>query len=341
MMKNKIENPFDYETLSNLPLTVELCGGIVAAIQTAIYQEKTINSFAPLREPKRFVKANGQYIVTEIRYGQTFMNSYLDITYPSADMAVRYPVVFYTHGGGFFGGSKTLGDPLAVGDAHNFMFEDIVGTGFTFVNVDYVLTPAGYFPDPLRQLAEAIDYCAEHAEALNLDMSRIAVMGSSAGAILTAQYGALLVNPIYRERLQIQPKIDPASVRCLVIDDAPLRTECFNWKMRSMMGNYLKTTDMSSDTALSYNAYAFFNADMKPCFFDAGPLDGFPEDMLACGEKLDALGVENEVFIPEEKLPHGFLNLARENDEAARCEKRILAFLKKYINAAADPEALK
>ena len=70
---------------------------------------------------------------------------------------------------------------------------------------------------------------------------------------------------------------------------------------------------------------------MKPCFFDAGPKDGFPEDMQACGDKLTALGVENEVFIPENKeLPHGFLNLARTDKEAKAAEERIIAFMDKY-----------
>ena len=320
----------DLAALAKLPLTLTVSEKIVGAIQLALYKGKPFNSFEPFRAPTRAVKANGQLMVTEIKYGERYMNSFLDITYPTEDTTIRRPTVFYTHGGGFFGGSKTLGDPMAVGDSANFMFEDIVAAGFNFVNVDYVLTPEGHFPHQLDQLTEAIDFCADHAAELGLDMTNVVVFGSSAGVILTGQYGALLCSPEYRDLLNIYPKIDPACIRCLVIDDAPSDPEKFNWKLRSMLGPLLRTVDVHSETARRFNAPAFFNAGMKPCFFDAGPMDGFPEDMRACAEKLTALGVENELYIPKEKLPHGFLNLARENNEAAEGERRIIAFMKKH-----------
>lgn len=321
----------DFNLLKKLPLTVKLSEKFIAGIQAALYKGAVFNSYDPMRPAKRAVKENGQFMVTEIHYGTRFMNSYLDITYPTQDTTVKRPTVFYTHGGGFFGGSKTMGDPMAAGDDANFLFEDIVKAGYNFVNVDYVLTPEGHFPDQLMQLTEAIDFCVQHAEEYGLDMTNVVVMGSSAGAILTGQYGALLANPAYRETLEIYPGISPDCIKCLVVDDAPFRTERFNWKMKAMMGNFLQTTDMRSETAGKFNAYTYFNEDMKPCFFDAGPKDGFPEDMAACGEKLKGLGVENEVYIPQNKeLPHGFLNLARTDSEAAEGERRIIAFMDHY-----------
>ena len=330
-MAENIPGGLDLQALQKLPLSVKLCETIISAIQKGIYKESVFNSHEPMRPAKRAVKENGQLMVTEIRYGTRFMNSYLDITYPNEDTTAKRPTVFYTHGGGFFGGSKTMGDPMAAGDDANFMFEDIVKAGFNFVNVDYVLTPEGHFPDQLMQLTEAIDFCAEHAEEYGLDMTNVVVMGSSAGAILTGQYGALLANPEYREKLGIHPKISPTYIKCLVVDDAPFRPEKFNWALKAMMGNFLQTTDMCSERATLFNAYAWFNGSMKPCFFDAGPKDGFPEDMQACGDKLTELGVENEVYIPENKeLPHGFLNLARTDAEAAEGERRIIAFMNQH-----------
>jgi len=330
-MVDNIPGGMDLAALQKLPLSVELCEKIVGGLQYALYKGAVFNSFEPMRPAKRAVKENGQLMVTEIRYGTRFMNSYLDITYPNEDTTAKRPTVFYTHGGGFFGGSKTLGDPMAVHDDANFMFEDIVTAGYNFVNVDYVLTPEGYFPDQLMQLTEAIDFCADNAEEYGLDMTNVVVMGSSAGAILTGQYGALLANPEYRKKLGIYPKICQEHIKCLIVDDAPFRTEKYNWRLKAMMGNFLRTTDMRSERANLFNAYAHFNGAMRPCFFDAGPKDGFPEDMCACGDKLTELGVENEVYIPENKeLPHGFLNLARTDAEAAEGERRIIAFMNRY-----------
>lgn len=332
MAEDSILGKVDLTALSKLPLTVEMCGKIVSAIQMGMYKGAAFNSFAPFREPKRAVKENGQLMMTEIKYGTRFMNSYLDITYPTSDTSIRRPTVIYTHGGGFFGGSKTMGDPMAAGDDANFLFEDIVNAGYNFVNVDYVLTPDGHFPDQLIQLTEAVDFLSDHAAEYGLDMTNVAVMGSSAGAILTGQYGVLLTDPVYRQRVGISPKIDPAAIRCLVIDDAPFRTTQFNWALQVMIGNLLGTGDMSSQAALSFNAYEFFNEKLPPCFFDAGPKDGFPEDMRACGEKLTALGVSNEVYIPNEDLPHGFLNLARTNKQAKEGEERLIAFINRYTS---------
>lgn len=224
-MPDNIPGGLNFSLLEKMPLTVAISEKIIGAIQKAMYKNAAFNSWKPMHPAKRAVKENGQLMVTEIRYGTRFMNSYLDITYPTADTTVKRPTVFYTHGGGFFGGSKTMGDPMAAGDDSNFLFEDIVKAGFNFVNVDYVLTPEGHFPDQLMQLTEAIDFCAEHAEEYGLDMTNVVVFGSSAGAILTGQYGALLANPEYGAALQITPGIDPDCIRCLVVDDAPFRTD--------------------------------------------------------------------------------------------------------------------
>lgn len=328
-MPDKIPGGLIFSLLEKMPLTVAISEKIIGTIQKAMYKDTAFNSWEPMRPAKRDIKDNGQLMVTEVRYSTRFMNSYLDITYPTADTTVKRPTVFYTHGGGFFGGSKTMGDPMAAGDDANFLFEDIVAAGFNFVNVDYVLTPEGHFPDQLIQLTEAIDFCADHAGEYGLDMTNGVVFGSSAGAILTGQYGALLANPDYQAALQITPKISPDCIQCLIVDDAPFLTEAFNWKMKAMMGSFLQTVDMKSRQAQLFNAYAWFNEQMKPCFFDAGPKDGFPEDMQACADKLTRLGVRNELYIPKNKeLPHGFLNLARTDEQAAEAEQRLISFMR-------------
>ena len=127
----------------------------------------------------------------------------------------------------------------------------------------------------------------------------------------------------------IVPRISADSIKCLVIDDAPFRTENFNWKLKVITAYYLGTMDFA-DEKLAYNAYDYFNTSMPPCFFDAGPMDGFPEEMRACGEKMSTLGVENEVYIPKAELPHGFLNLVHTEPEAAECVRRIIAFMDKH-----------
>lgn len=326
----------DLEKLSSQPLTLEMCQNIVSALQKAIYQDNPINSFSPLRPAERKVNEHGHQMITEIPYGTRYMNSFLDITYPEASLpeggqGQKHPTFFFAHGGGFFGGSKSMGDPMGAGGAP--FYEKIVEAGYTLVNVDYVLTPEGHFPDPLVQFSEAIDFCLDHAEEYGLDMSRVIIGGSSAGAVLTTQYGCLLANPSYREALGIRPRLDPGAVKCLVVDDAPFRPERFNWALKVMMANYLGTVDFSSQ-GQSLNAYEYFHPAMAPCFFTAGPKDGFPEDMKACHERLQELGAQSELFLPEGDLPHGYLNLYTQEPEAAACVQRIIAFMDRHTKKA-------
>jgi acetyl esterase/lipase len=243
----------------------------------------------------------------------------------------RRPTIIYLHGGGFFGGSKSEGDPLAVGNPANQMLDDLVNRGFNLVNVEYALTPEGHFPIPLIQLNQAINFLKSHADDYNLDMRNVVIFGSSAGASLTIQYGTMLANPKYCKELDIYPKIEPANLKALIVDDVALFPENFNWALTVMLGNYMQTVDLQ-DRKLNelFNPCAWVNSNMSPVFLDAGTTDGFPQDMLRCGELLTELGVPNEVFIPDAELPHGFLNLINESSEAKRGYEHLTAFIEKY-----------
>ena len=70
----------------------------------------TINSYEPLGEPMEGLKDNGQYIITEVQYSENYPNSFLDITYPDENRESSRPTLIYFHGGGFFGGSKSVGE---------------------------------------------------------------------------------------------------------------------------------------------------------------------------------------------------------------------------------------
>ncbi|MDO5143985.1 MAG: alpha/beta hydrolase [bacterium] len=313
---------------------------IISGIQKMLYKDgRPINSFAPFAPAMRRVKENGQLYVTEIGYGTDYPNSYLDITYPNEDTAADRPTVIYFHGGGFFGGDKSMGDPMAVDDDANRLFEEVVANGFNFVNVNYALVPDCHFPVPLIQMNQAIAHLKEHAAEYGLNMGNVVIFGQSAGAILTAQYGALMANPEYRELLDITPTLSSEEVKALIIDDAPFQTENYNWKLRVMTGAYIQTMNMRSETAKKTNAYRYMTKDYCPSFLTAGNTDGFPEDMSAFAKRLEELGVEHEYyFTPREvcELPHGYLNLVKENEYARECFDHILSFMKKYTGGEYD-----
>ena len=117
----------------------------------------TKNLYEPLHEAMQAKKNNGQYIITEIRYSDDYPNSFLDITYPDESVETQRPTLIYFHGGGFFGGSKCDGDPLAEGDA-TALLDDICSEGFNLLNIDYALVPEYHFPTPLIQASITTSY---------------------------------------------------------------------------------------------------------------------------------------------------------------------------------------
>lgn len=225
----------------------------------------TQNLFMPLSDPIEGARENGQYIITEVQYADTYPNSYLDITYPDSNTSKHRPTLIYFHGGGFFGGSKSLGDPLAGSDA-TALLDDICAEGFNLVNVDYALVPDYRFPVPLIQGNEALLFLLGHAEEYHLDMERVIIMGSSAGAIMASQMGSIITNPSYAALLGIEPAIQPGQIAALVIDDAPLDYKHFSLGTKVLIGNYIKgSIFLTRDEISQYNIIPWIDVNYPPC----------------------------------------------------------------------------
>lgn len=97
---------------------------------------------------------------------------------PDRELAAPLPVFVNFHGGGFVMGNPKMDDPWCSVIADRA--ECIV------VNVEYLLAPEYPFPVPVYQSYEVVKWIAEHATELNIDATRIAVGGHSAGGNLAA-----------------------------------------------------------------------------------------------------------------------------------------------------------
>lgn len=103
---------------------------------------------------------------------------------PNGDLVIRIvrppnrpgplPAVMYFHGGGWI---------LCDFDSHKRLVQEItVGAGAAVVFVEYSRAPEARFPAANEEAYFATKYVAENGPALNIDSSRIAVAGDSAGA---------------------------------------------------------------------------------------------------------------------------------------------------------------
>lgn len=294
----------------------------------------TINSYEPLGEPMEGVKDNGQYIITEIRYSDKYPNSFLDITYPDENRETSRPTFIYFHGGGFFGGSKSVGDPLAESDA-TALLDDICAEGFNLVNIDYVLVPEYHFPAPLMQANEAFQFLIEHAEDYHLDMDQVVIMGSSAGAIMTSQLGSIITNPAYAEALEISPALKPEQITAVVLDDAPLAYEKFSMGTKVLVGNYVKgSVFLSREEIQKYNNILWVNSDYPPAVLLGSE---YYVDMRDMDAALTEAEVTHALIDPLAErglqMAHCFVASERADDVARNAFERMSEFLKYQIES--------
>lgn len=302
---------------------------VVGAIQTlSASAVKTTNTFKPEGELMDATRDNGQRIVTEIAYADEYPNSFLDITYPDADTSVCRPTLFYFHGGGFFGGSKSMGDPLASSDVTSLL-DDICAAGYNVVNVDYGLVPDCRFPVPDIQANQALAWCEAHAEEYGLDMDDAVIMGSSAGAIIASQMGAVISNPEYAAELGIQPALRPSQVRAVVIDDAPLVYDEFFLGTKMLIGNYVRgTIFLSKEEIHRYDAIQWVTSAYPPAVLLGSE---YHNDMRHMDAALTEAGVVHELVDPLAerglKMPHCFVANERTDEVARDAFERMLAFL--------------
>ena len=292
----------------------------------------TANVYEPLGEPMEGLKDNGQYVITEIKYSENYPNSYLDITYPNKDRDASNPTLIYFHGGGFFGGSKSVGDPLAESDA-TALLDDICAEGFNLVNIDYVLVPEYHFPDPLIQANEAFAFLMDHAEQYHLDMDRVVIMGSSAGAIITSQMGSVITNPDYAEILGIVPTLKAEQLKAVVLDDAPLVYDQFSIGTKVLVGNYVKgSIFLGQEEIRKYNNILWVDSNYPPAVLLGSE---YYADMRSMHDALIEANVPHELIDPlaerNLRMPHCFVASERADAVAKDAFDRMMGFIAEQV----------
>lgn len=290
--------------------------GAVKILQAYLYHsvwDYPPNSFEPRSAPSDVIREDGLRVRTEVRYGDLYPNSYFDIWYPDAQTHIKRPVVIFIHGGGWFMGDKATGDPLAGSDQ-----EKADGTmvmlaqhGFAVVNLNYALTPEYRYPTQMHQLNQAIGFLAENADELGVDMTNLVVMGGSAGAQMTAQYGLIASDSSYASEVGIKPAIDLTTIKALVIYSAPLKFSGFGWRMNAMLWSYLGTKDLeSSKLAQQVNILSHIGPQYPPTYItDGNQADTFPEHAKIMAQRLREHKIDYifNYYEPEEALlGHGY-----------------------------------
>ena len=124
------------------------------------------------------------HLKADIVYKTTAENDlHLDLFYPATELVGAYPIVVYTHGGGWAAGSKNK----AKGRSNIARtVRGLTEAGFCVAAVQYRLCKNGdtSIRDCVTDSMDAVRYLAKHGEALHLDSTRVFTYGDSAGGQL-------------------------------------------------------------------------------------------------------------------------------------------------------------
>jgi acetyl esterase len=92
-----------------------------------------------------------------------------------------FPAAILVHGGGFDEGSRSTNvRPL---------FDVLAGAGFAWFSIDYRLAPEFHFPQASEDVRSAILWVKANAAAYRVEVSKIALIGESAGGFLVNYAG--------------------------------------------------------------------------------------------------------------------------------------------------------
>jgi len=92
-----------------------------------------------------------------------------------------FPAAILIHVGGFDEGSKSTNvRPL---------FDPLTEAGFAWFSIDYRLAPAVHFPEAMEDVDSAIRWVKANAAAYHVDVSKIAIIGESAGGFFVNYAG--------------------------------------------------------------------------------------------------------------------------------------------------------
>ncbi len=312
------------------------CTLIQKAVYAKLYKGHKPNEWEPWQKPEVKKLSGGLFCRSNVRYGETYPNSFADIWYPD-DSGEKRPVVVYFHGGGFIFGNKLSGDPLQTAGGGVGKLEAVVRAGYILVNADYALAPQYRFPIQIRQTDELFRYLIAHQEELNLDMSRVCLSGGSAGANMTEIYAACVCNHDYAAMLGIDPVMTQENLKVLAIDEAALDAGVFDSNMYAMLGCWIGAKKNTPEAAAVINAKNYIRDSFIPSWINASnePNDEngyFITEGRGLRNRLDEIGVPAElVFFPGAKLPHGYMDQMEAEPHAREAFDRMMKFIQKYI----------
>ncbi|XP_038051226.1 neutral cholesterol ester hydrolase 1-like [Patiria miniata] len=232
------------------------------------------------------------------------------------EKAAKRPAIVYYHGGGWILGRVDL--------YHALTSEIARETGAVVVSVEYRLAPKHVFPAAIDDCTAATVGFLQHLQDLNVDPTRVAVMGDSAGGNLAAAVAQRLTfDPKYKKLpgLKMQVLIYP----CLQAFDYQTPSIQQNGDYKTVILNRVNTAwflsvylnfSPSFRTPMSLNQHTSAKAKRSPLIKKCLSHDLIPDEFKQTGYKAPSTDFGDEDIYKEIKdvlLNPDFSPLMRED----------------------------
>lgn len=240
----------------------------------------------------------------------------------NADSEAGRPIVIFLHGGGWIVGSR---------DTHDRICRVLVlESGWDVISVAYRLAPENPFPASVEDCMAAVDWVVSDGIARNLDPTRIAVAGDSAGANMAMAcliharnqghagqlragllfYGAYGLSDGASRRLWGGPEdgLSPA--------DLKFYRDCL----------FAGSADRADSTDPRYNILAADLTGLPPLHILEVTMDPLADDSAALARAAAASGVAVD-HVRADGVLHGYLHMNREVPQALHALQEAGRFL--------------
>lgn len=276
---------------------------------TAMTQTEDTTSYKPVEYPQGFTPQLN-VVYTKVKEWEGRMDLYL-----APKEKGPSPVVINIHGGGWNHGVKES----------QTGFNTFFKMGFAVANISYRLTGQATAPAAVEDARCALSYLIRNAKELNIDTSRIVVMGGSAGGHLALMTGLLGNDHRFDGNC---PGVENVHVAAII--DKYGITDVWDWGYGSNVTSKSATRwlgDKANDKkfAASVSPITYVNKNSPPVFIvhgDADPTVPYQQS-VDLHKKLIEAGVKTE-FITVKGGLHGKFDKERNSE----LNKAIAEFLK-------------
>lgn len=237
----------------------------------------------------------------------------------------QQPALIYLHGGGWTMFSMETHDRV--------MREFAARARILVVGIDYALSPEAKFPVALRQIADVVHWLARQVTWPEVDGTRLAIGGDSAGANLAVGTSLMLRDEGEPDAISgmllaygcFSSKLSESSIRCYGSEDNLLSGR----EMTEYWQDYL-VSPVDETNPLACPMHARLNG-LPPAFQLIAQCDVLAEQNAVFAGRLRAAGVEVEAH-EYTGAPHSFLEAVAVSDIAQRAFDDAAAWLRKQLH---------